>query len=157
MNATMCLVRGMISQTVLRPNDPVYYESMLNFWKQQVRQHFPIKPAIVAGQSAQGCHGMTAALTIEGLKLDFYGVQVLRGVDFAVPQGSFTGLIGPNGAGKSTLFNAVSGLYRPERGYCPRWGRPRRRAWRRRSSSRPGLCAPFSSRAAFPSSASSSI
>lgn len=51
MNATMCLVRGMISQTVLRPNDPVYYESMLNFWKQQVRQHFPIKPAIVAAKA----------------------------------------------------------------------------------------------------------
>ena len=59
---------------------------------------------------------MTAALTIQGLKLGFYGVQVLRGVDFAVPQGSFTGLIGPNGAGKSTLFNAVSGLYRPQAG-----------------------------------------
>jgi branched-chain amino acid transport system ATP-binding protein len=59
---------------------------------------------------------VTAALTIEGLKLAFYGVHVLRGVDFAVPQGSFTGLIGPNGAGKSTLFNAVSGLYRPNAG-----------------------------------------
>ncbi|TAJ31561.1 ABC transporter ATP-binding protein [Bosea sp. (in: a-proteobacteria)] len=59
---------------------------------------------------------MTAALTIEGLTLAFYGVHVLRGVDFAVPEGSFTGLIGPNGAGKSTLFNAVSGLYRPDAG-----------------------------------------
>lgn len=45
MNATMCLVRGMISQTVLRPNDPVYYASLLQFWKGQVRQHFPIEPA----------------------------------------------------------------------------------------------------------------
>ncbi|PZN97686.1 MAG: ABC transporter ATP-binding protein [Hyphomicrobiales bacterium] len=59
---------------------------------------------------------MTAALRIEGLKLDFYGVHVLRGVDLVVPEGSFTGLIGPNGAGKSTLFNAVSGLYRPKGG-----------------------------------------
>ncbi len=59
---------------------------------------------------------MSAALAITGLKLDFYGVQVLRGVDFAVPAGSFTGLIGPNGAGKSTLFNAVSGLYQPKGG-----------------------------------------
>ncbi len=59
---------------------------------------------------------MNAALTIAGLKLSFYGVHVLRGVDFAVPEGSFTGLIGPNGAGKSTLFNAVSGLYRPDAG-----------------------------------------
>jgi AcrR family transcriptional regulator len=40
MNATMCLVRGMIAQTVLR-RDPAYYEEMLGFWKQQVRQQFP--------------------------------------------------------------------------------------------------------------------
>jgi ABC-type branched-subunit amino acid transport system ATPase component len=58
----------------------------------------------------------TSALAIENVKLDFYGAQVLRGVDFAVQSGSFTGLIGPNGAGKSTLFNAVSGLYRPTSG-----------------------------------------
>ncbi|AOO83838.1 transcriptional regulator [Bosea vaviloviae] len=45
MNATMCLVRGMISQTVLRPNDPAYYREMLAFWKQQVRQQFPIETA----------------------------------------------------------------------------------------------------------------
>lgn len=40
MNSTMCLVRGMIAQTVLR-NDPAYYEEMLGFWKQQVRRQFP--------------------------------------------------------------------------------------------------------------------
>jgi AcrR family transcriptional regulator len=40
MNSTMCLVRGMIAQTVLR-SDPLYYEQMLRFWKQQIRQHFP--------------------------------------------------------------------------------------------------------------------
>lgn len=49
MNATMCLFRGMISQTVLRPNDPAYYEGMQRFWKQQVRQHFPMKPAAAPG------------------------------------------------------------------------------------------------------------
>lgn len=40
MNTTMCLVRGMIAQTVLR-EDPPYFEQMLGFWKQQVRQQFP--------------------------------------------------------------------------------------------------------------------
>lgn len=45
MNATMCLFRGMISQTVLRPNDTAYYDGLQRFWKQQVRQHFPMKPA----------------------------------------------------------------------------------------------------------------
>lgn len=48
MNATMCLVRGMITQTVLRPGDPAYYEGILQFWKQQVRQQFPIKPVAAA-------------------------------------------------------------------------------------------------------------
>ena len=40
MNATMCLIRGMIAQTVLRPADPTYYENLLTCWKQQVRAYF---------------------------------------------------------------------------------------------------------------------
>jgi AcrR family transcriptional regulator len=40
MNATMCLIRGMIAQTILR-DDPAYFAELLDFWKQQVRQHFP--------------------------------------------------------------------------------------------------------------------
>lgn len=60
MNATMCLVRGMISQTVLRPNDPLYYESLLQFWKGQVRQHFPIKPAKAANSAAAPDHAEPA-------------------------------------------------------------------------------------------------
>jgi AcrR family transcriptional regulator len=36
LNATMCLIRGMIAQTVLRA-DPGYYESMLGWWKRQLR------------------------------------------------------------------------------------------------------------------------
>jgi len=39
MNATMCLVRGMLSQTILR-SDPTYYKTLLSFWKSQIRQHF---------------------------------------------------------------------------------------------------------------------
>jgi len=40
MNATRCLVRGMLSQTILR-DDPAYYRTLLTFWKTQIRQHFP--------------------------------------------------------------------------------------------------------------------
>ncbi len=36
--------------------------------------------------------------------------EALRGVDLAVPAGSFFGLLGPNGAGKSTLINILAGL-----------------------------------------------
>lgn len=59
---------------------------------------------------------MTAILSLDDLRLGFYGVEVLRGVTFDISAGSLTGLIGPNGAGKSTLFNAITGLYRPTGG-----------------------------------------
>lgn len=59
---------------------------------------------------------MSALLAVRDLTLGFYGAQILRGVDFAIKEGTITGLIGPNGAGKSTLFNAISGLYRPSGG-----------------------------------------
>ncbi len=36
LNATMCLLRGMIAQNVLR-NDPAYFTAMLRWWKQQLR------------------------------------------------------------------------------------------------------------------------
>ena len=55
-------------------------------------------------------------LEIKGLRRAFYGLEVLRGVDFAVEPGGITGLIGPNGAGKTKLFNVVSGLVPPDSG-----------------------------------------
>lgn len=56
---------------------------------------------------------MSALLQVEGLALRFGGLQVLRGLDFAVEEGSITSLIGPNGAGKTSVFNCLSGFYRP--------------------------------------------
>jgi ABC-type branched-subunit amino acid transport system ATPase component len=55
-------------------------------------------------------------LELKGLRRSFYGLEVLRGVDFVVEAGGITGLIGPNGAGKTTLFNVVSGLVPPNAG-----------------------------------------
>jgi putative ABC transport system ATP-binding protein len=37
-------------------------------------------------------------------------VRALRGVDLAVPAGSFVAVVGPSGAGKSSLLNAIAGL-----------------------------------------------
>ena len=57
-----------------------------------------------------------ALLELQNLRRAFYGLEVLRGVDFGVAAGGITGLIGPNGAGKTTLFNVVSGMVPPNAG-----------------------------------------
>lgn len=47
------------------------------------------------------------------------GVEALKSVSLAIPEGSFFGLLGPNGAGKSSLVLAIGGrdqaLTRPRR------------------------------------------
>ena len=46
-----------------------------------------------------------------------YGdVQVLRGIDLAVPAGSVFALLGPNGAGKTTMVRILATLIRPDSG-----------------------------------------
>src|ERR1700759_1032407 len=62
-------------------------------------------------------------LELKNLRRAFYGLDVLRGVDLAVEEGTITGLIGPNGAGKTTLFNVVSGLVPPDAGSIAFGGR----------------------------------
>ena len=57
-----------------------------------------------------------ALLEVDGLTLRFGGLQVLRGLSFAVAEGSIASLIGPNGAGKTSVFNCLSGFYRPDGG-----------------------------------------
>ena len=59
---------------------------------------------------------MNQLLKVRNISRRFDGLQVLRDVDFSVPEKSITGLIGPNGAGKSTLFNIVSGFLTPSEG-----------------------------------------
>ena len=55
-------------------------------------------------------------LVIEDLHLHFGGVIALAGVSLSVEAGQIAAVIGPNGAGKTSLLNAISGLYRPQRG-----------------------------------------
>jgi len=55
-------------------------------------------------------------LSVKGVKMRFYGVNALDGVDFAVQRGELLGLIGPNGSGKSTCFNCLSGVLRASDG-----------------------------------------
>ena len=55
-------------------------------------------------------------ILIEGLWAGYGGLDILRGVDLQVDQGSITCVVGPNGAGKSTVLKTVSGLLKPGRG-----------------------------------------
>lgn len=59
----------------------------------------------------------------QGLRKSFGKVEVLRGVDLAIPRGEVTGLLGTNGAGKSTLIRCLLGLLRPTGGTSALLGR----------------------------------
>ena len=51
LNATMCLMRGMIAQTILR-DDPPYYARLLEFWKASVRSQLATPSAVQARHHA---------------------------------------------------------------------------------------------------------
>ena len=51
-----------------------------------------------------------ASVSIAQVKKRFGSVEILHGVDIAIPDGSFTVLVGPSGCGKSTLLRMIAGL-----------------------------------------------
>ncbi len=55
-------------------------------------------------------------IRVRDLWFGYGGRPVLRGLDLAVPTGSFVSVLGPNGCGKSTLLRLVRGLLAPDRG-----------------------------------------
>ena len=59
---------------------------------------------------------MTANLVLDGVRAGHGAVEVLHGVDLAVPVNGITALLGGNGAGKSTTLKSISGLLYSERG-----------------------------------------
>ncbi len=66
---------------------------------------------------------MIEAARFDGASLALGGRVILRGLDFALPQGAFIGVLGPNGAGKTTLLRAMLGLVRPVAGSLSVLGR----------------------------------
>jgi len=52
---------------------------------------------------------MEPLLELQGVSVNFSGLQALNQVTFNAHAGEVRAVIGPNGAGKTTLFNAVSG------------------------------------------------
>lgn len=56
------------------------------------------------------------AVQVRALHKSFESTHAVRGIDLAVPSGTFFGLLGPNGAGKSTTLAMITGLLRPDAG-----------------------------------------
>ncbi|GAA4226984.1 polar amino acid transport system permease protein [Sagittula marina] len=50
------------------------------------------------------------SLSIQGLRLSYGTLEVLRGIDLEIPKGSVTCIVGPSGSGKSTLLRSLNRL-----------------------------------------------
>ena len=57
-----------------------------------------------------------AILKINDLKVNYGGIEAVKGVSFDVPEGEIVTLIGANGAGKSSTLRAIAGLVKPAAG-----------------------------------------
>ncbi len=55
-------------------------------------------------------------LKVNDLKVNYGGIEAVKGISFEVPEKSIVTLIGANGAGKSTTLKTISGLVKPKSG-----------------------------------------
>lgn len=59
---------------------------------------------------------MTYAIELTNVHAGYGRIEILHGVDLAVPSGTIYALLGPNGGGKSTTLQVVSGAIQPTLG-----------------------------------------
>ena len=65
--------------------------------------------AVEPGGPTAGAHGVPLAIEVRGLRKRYGALQVLDGLDLAVPRGELVALLGPNGAGKTTTVEILEG------------------------------------------------
>ncbi|MCX5382431.1 ABC transporter ATP-binding protein [Streptomyces sp. NBC_00083] len=70
--------------------------------------------------NADAAPGHDWAVELRGVRRQYgrgaSAVHALRGIDLALPRGSFTAVMGPSGSGKSTFLQCAAGLDRPTEG-----------------------------------------
>lgn len=55
-------------------------------------------------------------LSITDLRVNYGGIEAVKGISFDVPKGDIVTLIGANGAGKSSTLRSIAGLVKPRSG-----------------------------------------
>ena len=55
-------------------------------------------------------------IDVKGLKKNYGGLQVLKGVDLTIDKGDCVVLVGPSGCGKSTFLRCLNRLEEPDGG-----------------------------------------
>lgn len=55
-------------------------------------------------------------LKIDNVRVNYGGIEAVKGISFEVPEKSIVTLIGANGAGKSTILRSIAGLVKPAAG-----------------------------------------
>ena len=88
-------------------------------------------------------------LSLRAVRAAYGRIEVLHGVDVAVPQGEVAALLGPNGAGKTTTLSVMSGTMAPTSGCRHVQGRHLNRA-DADDLARLGVCLVREGRSVFP-------
>ncbi|NCB52643.1 MAG: ABC transporter ATP-binding protein [Clostridia bacterium] len=55
-------------------------------------------------------------LSVKELRVNYGGIEAVKGISFDVPKGDIVTLIGANGAGKSSTLRSIAGLVKPRSG-----------------------------------------
>src|ERR1043166_2711862 len=76
-----------------------------------------------------------SVLLLDNITKSYGPVQALKGVSFAVPEGSVFGILGPNGSGKTTLLSIILDVLKANKGNFLWFGHPGSREQRKKIGS----------------------
>jgi putative spermidine/putrescine transport system ATP-binding protein len=69
-----------------------------------------------SGQTPFQMASAPASVSVEGLRIGYGAVEVVKGLDLQVAPGEIITLLGPSGCGKTTILRAIAGFVSPSQG-----------------------------------------